>query len=298
MSEKSTDPNWTIRSLLAWASADFKKRGVETARLEAEILLSHVLEIDRIRLIIDADRPLTAEELEKYKALVIRRRKNEPVAYLTGHREFFGLDFITDPRALIPRPDTEILVEVALGRTQELDLDARCLDLCTGTGCVLIALAKRRPTWQFTGIDISASALALAQKNAARLGAIWGVRWILGDLFQPLQTGERFDLITANPPYIKSSEMESLSADIRDYEPRLALDGGSSGLDYYARITELAENYLSERGMLCLEIGFDQAAAVSELLKARGFSELELARDYGGRDRVLSARRAPEPPKN
>ena len=194
------DDVWTIHRVLAWATSDFRRRGFDSARLDAELLLAHCLGVDRIRLIVDRQRPLERSELEGFRRLIQRRRTGEPIAYLRGFREFFGLPIRVDPRVLIPRPDTEALVEVALERTRHRDLFGRALDLCTGSGCVALALARQRPSWHLTGIDVDPGAVALARENAVRLGVMTTARFLTGDLFAPLGADERFDLVVANPP--------------------------------------------------------------------------------------------------
>jgi release factor glutamine methyltransferase len=278
---------WTIRRVIAWASEDLKKRGLSSPRLDVELLLGLVLKMTRVQLVIDADRPLAKEELDRYKALHKRRRAGEPVAYLTGVREFYGRPFRVDSRVLVPRPDTEILVETALARTRHLSLSARVLDLCTGSGCVAISLGRERPTTRVLGVDISPGALALAAENALRLGAV-NVGFVLGDLFAPLGGRARFDLITANPPYIPDEEIPTLQQDVRDFEPKLALAGGPDGLDVVRRIVAEAPAYLEEGGSLALEIAFGQAPMVRDLFEQRGFRSIEIARDLGGVERVVS----------
>jgi release factor glutamine methyltransferase len=283
---------WTIRRVIAWGSEDLKKRGLSSPRLDVELLLGLVLKMTRVQLIIDADRPLAKEELDRYKALHKRRRAGEPVAYLTGVREFYGRSFRVDARVLVPRPDTEILVETALARTKHLSLSARVLDLCTGSGCVAISLGRERPTTRVVAVDISPGALALAQENALRLGAV-NVGFLLGDLFAPLlergrQGRIRFDLITANPPYIPDEEIPTLQQDVRDFEPKLALAGGPDGLDIVRRIVTEAPAYLEEGGCLALEVAFGQAPAVRDLFEERGFRSIEITRDLGGVERVVS----------
>lgn len=290
--EPSKDEPWTIARVLAWATQDFKKRGLDSARLDAELLLGRVLGVDRIRLIIDSLRELSPEELVRYRELIKRRRAAEPIAYIVGEREFFGLPFRVDGRVLVPRPDTEILVEVALERTRSRDMYGRLLDLCTGSGCVALAFAKQRRTWRFTATDISADALAVARENARRLGLTWNLRFLEGDLDEPLDDHERFELITANPPYISDADMAELDATVRDYEPHLALRGGADGLDLVRRIVERAPARLTEGGVLALEIAYDQAPRVAALLEQAGFVEIERRRDYGGHERVVSGRLA------
>lgn len=287
---ESGEPNpvWTIARVLAWAAEDLGRRGLtDSPRLDAELLLGHALGADRVRLIVDAQRPLTQDELGRFRGMLIRRRKAEPVAYILGRREFYGLDFFVDPNVLIPRPATETLVEVALSRTRGRSLHGRALDVCTGSGCVAICFARERPTWQVIGSDISEGALGVARKNAQRLGAIWGVSFRASDLFAAFDS-ERFDLITANPPYIPRGEIASLAPDIRAHEPRAALEAGEDGLLVLRRLIEDAPRFLEPGGVLALEVMAGQAPAVEEAMRARGFVELARERDYGGIERVVS----------
>lgn len=290
----NTDP-WTIRRVLTWASDDFKKRGFESPRLEAEILLGSILGVDRVRLIVDATRPLSDDELGAYRSVIQRRREGEPSAYILNQREFFGREFYVDSRVLVPRPDTETLVEVALHRTRHRYLDGRALDLCTGSGCVALSFALERRTWKVTATDLSEEALRVARKNALRLGALWGVRFLPGDLFGAVLEEERFELITANPPYISPSEIETLDRGVRDFEPRLALDGGRMGLEFYPKIAAGALRQLVPGGVLAIEVGAGQASSVAEILTGLGYEALETAKDYGGHERVVSARRPTRP---
>ncbi|MFO0658957.1 MAG: peptide chain release factor N(5)-glutamine methyltransferase [Polyangiaceae bacterium] len=285
---------WTIRRVVAWATDDFKARGMQTARLDAELLLGQVLKIDRIKILTDGERPLQPEELAKYKALILRRRAHEPVAYLRGEREFFGRNFKVDARVLIPRPDTECLVEVALERTQPISLWGRMLDLCTGSGCVAITFARERKTWRVDGTDISDGALSLARENAHRLGAIWNVRWLQSDLFAALSSHhDRYELITANPPYIPSTEVDTLDPDVRDHEPRLALDGGADGYLITRKIVEQAPSFLTAGGVLALEVMSGQARDVAKMFETAGLTSIRITNDYAGHERVVSGRRMP-----
>ncbi|MES1175330.1 MAG: peptide chain release factor N(5)-glutamine methyltransferase [Myxococcales bacterium] len=289
-----TDPNsepWSIKRVLAWATDDFKRRGNKSARLDAELLLGEALSLDRIKLIVEAERPLTDDELSRYRALIKRRRSSEPMAYILGRREFFALPLLVDRRVLIPRPDTEALVETALDGTRERHLYGRMLDLCTGSGCVAIAFAKERPTWRVTGVDLSPDAASVARENVRRAGVAHQLAILEGDLFQPLPLEAKFELITANPPYIPSAEIEGLDADVRDFEPRLALDGGSDGLQITRRLVSEATRYLTPGGLLALEGGFDQAPAVAALLAEHGFDQITRRKDLAGIERVVSGRR-------
>ena len=270
---------------------DLRKRGVEGARLDAELIVAQALGIDRVKVIVGGERSLEPTELETIKALFRRRRTSEPVAYLRGVREFYGRPFRVDKRVLVPRPDTETLVEVALDRLRGRDLGARVLDLCTGSGCVAISVKLERPTLAMDAVDLSEGALAVARDNAHRLGAIWNVRFALGDLFAPLGSpSPRYDLITANPPYIPTREIATLQADIREHEPRLALDGGSDGLALVRRIVAEAPHWLRRGGVLAMEIGAGQSDEVASLFE-RTLSDVRRTRDYGGHERVISGTR-------
>jgi release factor glutamine methyltransferase len=278
---------WSIRRVIAWAADYLTRRGNETGRLDAELLLGRVLGLDRIALIMHSERALAPGELHDFRELFKRRRAGEPLAYLLGEREFYGILLRVDKRVLIPRPDTERLVEVALERTRSRSMLGAALDLCTGSGCVAIAFARSRPTWSVAGVDVSPDALAVARDNAHRTGAVRNLRLLEGSLFAPVHE-QRFDLITANPPYIPSAELAQLPLDVRGFEPHLALDGGGDGLDLVREIAARAQRHLTPRGLLAMEIGADQGQSATEILREHGFADVELARDLGGRDRVVS----------
>lgn len=278
---------WTVRRVLTWATQDFATRGFDCPNLDAELLLSHALGVDRIRLIVDSNVVLAAEQLQAVRELIQRRRTGEPIAYILGRREFYGLEFRVDPRVLIPRPDTETLVEVALKRTESRSLYGRALDLCTGSGCVAIALSKARATWQLLATDTSQDALEAARHNAERLGALHNLTLLHSDLFEQIAP-VHLDLITCNPPYIPAAEIATLAVDIRNFEPRLALDGGQDGLQIIRQIVIQAKPFLSPGGILAMEVGAGQADAVSALFAAAGFIAIERQRDYGGHERVVS----------
>jgi len=279
---------WTVRRVLTWVTEDFANRGLETPRLEAELLLSHVLGCNRIQLIIDRDRPLENQELSAYRALVSRRRNHEPIAYLRGEREFYGHVFEVDARVLIPRPDTETLVEVALDRTRDRHMFGRMVDVCTGSGNVAISFAKERSTWQVLGTDVSPEAIRVASRNAVRLGVAWNTAFSTGDLLAPVRQMGPLDLVTANPPYIPSAEVDQLPADIRNHEPRLALDGGADGLDLVRRLIAEAAACLGADGVLAMEIACDQGPRVVEQMQHAGWTDVRVAQDLGKRDRVVS----------
>ena len=278
--------SWTIGSLVKWATDDFRARGIESPRLDAELIVAHTLKIDRMRVILDAERPLEGAELAQLRDLVKRRRAYEPIAYLRGEREFYGLKFRVDKRVLVPRPDTETLVDAALARSSHLSMSMRQLDLCTGSGCVAIAMARQRPTAQVFASDISKDALAVARDNALRLGA-YNTAFFESDLFRAF-AGKRFDVITANPPYIASAEIATLMPDVRDHEPKLALDGGEDGLVLVRRIVTDATAHLEPGGLLAVEIGAGEAPATALIFEAGGFVDVRVHRDIARIERVIT----------
>lgn len=281
-----TSDAWTVRRVLTWAAEDLRDRGSDTPRLDAELLLAQVLGTNRIGLIVDPERPLSKEELATYRDLHKRRRAAEPVAYMLGTREFYGRPFRVDKRVLVPRPDTEALVEEALDRLAHLSMSARVLDLCTGSGCVAVTLACERPTWAVLGTDISEDALTVARDNGARLGTTPRCWFRRSDLFADLGVDHRFDLITANPPYIATGE--TLPQTVVDHEPHLALYGGEDGLAIARRIIAEAPAHLAPGGVLAMEIGAGQAPETAKLFEAAGFSDVRAKKDYGGIERVVS----------
>lgn len=285
-----TDDPWTISRVLTWAKKDLAKRSSTSPRLDAELLLALVLECDRVKLVIDSQRPLAPEELGAYKALHVRRRRGEPVAYIRGEREFYSRPFVVDGRVLVPRPETELLVETGLRRTRHVSLSARVLDLCTGSGCVAITLKKERPTTLVMGSDISPEALEVARLNADRLGALVGlVRSDLFEAFPPEQW--RFDLVTANPPYIPTAEMAELPVDIREFEPSIALEAGADGLSVIRPLVDQAVSRLAPGGVLALELVSGSARDVARIMTDRGYQQVEIDEDYGGHERIISGRR-------
>lgn len=278
---------WTIGELLRWATDDFRARGIDSPRLDAELLLGRATGLTRIQLIVEATRELDADALARFRELVKRRRAREPIAYILGAREFYGHAFRVDPRVLVPRPDTEALVEEALARTRHVSLAMRALDLCTGSGCVAISLALARPTSLVLATDASDGALAVARDNALRLGA-YRVALRQGDLYAAVPPACRFDVVTANPPYIATAEIAGLMPDVRDFEPRPALDGGADGLDLVRRVVAGAAPFLVKGGALAVEVGAGQAPATVTLLERAGYERVEVRRDYARIERVVS----------
>lgn len=282
MGSETFGPPWTVLKLLEWSKGFFADRGHASPRLDAELLLAHVLGIDRVQLYVQFDRPLDGAELDAYRALVKRRAQHEPVAYLIGTRGFWTLDLATDARALVPRPDTEVLVEEALKR---VPAEAPCsvLDLGTGTGAVALAIRSERPNATVTATDIDPQTLQLAAENAAQLGL--EVELVESDLFRALG-GRAFDVIVSNPPYV--ADGAELGAGVREFEPAKALFAGADGLDVLRVLVPQAREHLAPGGALLVEIGWDQAAAVQALFADAGFTEVAVRKDYGDHDRVVS----------
>ncbi|HTU63726.1 MAG TPA: peptide chain release factor N(5)-glutamine methyltransferase [Polyangiales bacterium] len=282
---------WTARRLLTWMTQDFKSQELGTPRLDAELLISHVLEVDRVRLYMDLDRPLSAPELAAVRALVVRRRQREPVAYLVGQREFYRREFKVTPAVLIPRPDTETLVERACALLPE-DQPRRVLDLCTGSGAIAVTLAAERALLSVVATDLSEAALAIAAENARKHGVEARVERRHGDLFAALADDAQFDLVVANPPYIRDAELPQLAAELQ-HEPRIALTSGAEGLDVLTRLCAEVDRYLTPGGAVLFEIGAGQAEVVAQLLAANPrLTGVTTHRDLGGIERVVEAKLA------
>jgi release factor glutamine methyltransferase len=259
------------------------------------VLLAHALGLNRLELYLRHDQPLTAEELARFKSLVLRRRQGEPVAYITGHREFWSLDFKVASGVLIPRPETEILVQAVLDvlktENRKPKTETWGLDVGTGSGAVVIALARELPEMRWVAVDVSRAALAVARDNARRHQVAERLRFLQTDLFSGLKPGPRFEVVVANPPYIPRMEWEQLPREIRDFEPPEALLGGDDGLDVIRLLARQAPRYLCPGGWLALEVGHGQADKVAELLQVTGeYDLIEKIPDYQGVLRVVRAR--------
>ena len=275
---------WTPLKLLAWAQEWFAKKGVDAPRLTGELLLAHALRCDRIRLYLDFDKPLGDAELGAFRELVKRRAEGEPTAYLVGKREFYGHPFRVSPAVLVPRPETELVVEAALAA---LPAGGAALDLCTGSGAIGVTLALEKKGARVVATDLSPSALDVARENAAALGA--SVAFLQGDLFEPLTAGERFDVIVSNPPYVPTGELAGLSREVRR-EPSMALDGGADGLALLRRIVAEAPRWLAPGGTLLLEMHESHAEPLARLCREAGFATAEARKDLAGLWRYVVAR--------
>ena len=263
------------------------KRGIEEARLNMEHLLAHVLKCRRMDLYLRFDQNLTEQQLEPLRALLKRRGEGEPLQHLLGSVEFFGLELVSDHRALVPRPETEFLVDMIV-RDLKSNPPAKILDMATGSGCIGLALAKTWPSSSVMLADVSEDALELARLNASRLGLEGNVKLLRTDLFEKI-TGE-YDLIVSNLPYIPSSEISKLSAEVRR-DPVLALDGGPSGLVIVERFLKEVGPHLSADGLIALEVGHDQGHATADLCRENGFANAEVRKDLAKVERFVFAKR-------
>ena len=277
---------WTIGTILQWTKQYFRDKGVENSRLDAEVLLSFLLGRDRLYLYVHFDQPLVQAELAAFREMVRRRASHVPVAYITGRKEFMGLSFQVSPAVLIPRPDTEILVEAALERLAP-EQAGKILDIGAGSGAVLIGVLSRRPDCAGQGTDLSPAALAVAQNNSACLLQPGQAEFVQADLF-PLR-GETFDAILSNPPYVTDEEMENLAPEVRR-EPAMALCGGVDGLAFYRRLIAGGLAYLKPSGFMAMEVGAGQAKAVAELGRSGGWQVEKILPDYAGIERVVVLR--------
>jgi release factor glutamine methyltransferase len=286
-------PAWTVLTLLRRATDHLRDRGIDSPRAAAEILLAHALACRRIDLYLRFDQPVETDERERFRELVRRRLRREPVAYITGSREFWSLPLAVNPSVLIPRPETECLVEAALAVLPRAAAPPqRILDLGTGSGAVVLALAKERPGHRFLATDRDSAAIATARANARRLALEGGIHFLVGDWFAPLRPGPRWDLIVSNPPYIATAVLADLAPEVAAFEPRQALDGGPDGLACLRRMITQAPLFLADGGFLLLEIGADQLRPVADLAReTAAYRPIDFRPDYAGRDRVAILQR-------
>jgi release factor glutamine methyltransferase len=289
-----TSSEWNILRILQWATGYLKNRGIESPRSAAELLLAHALETDRVHLYMHHDQPLEKPELALFKTFIQRRLQGEPVAYIVGRKGFWSLDLGVTPAVLIPRPETERLVEAALDwlAARGTGSAAAVMDLGTGSGAIVLSIASESSGHRFYASDLSPEAIAVARRNAMTAGIAERVRFFVGDWLGALRRGPIFDLIVSNPPYIATGEWSQLQPEIVRYEPRLALDGDVDGLRCYRAIVATAHHHLKPGGALMLEIGCDQGEAVRRIAETNGaYAEFNCLKDYSSRDRVVTMRK-------
>lgn len=273
----------TYATLYREGVGQLQAAGVKAANTDARLLLEFVCKTGMNTLFSHPDKEISKEEESLYKEFILRRKNGEPVQYITGEQEFMGLNFKTDPSTLIPRLDTESVVEDALS---ELHDGMRILDLCTGSGCILLSLLKYSNDCIGIGTDISAKAVELAQLNSQRLGI--EATFLQGDLFEGVEG--KFDMILSNPPYIETAVIETLDDEVRKFEPMSALDGGEDGLVFYRRIAKEAKRYLKRGAVLIFEIGYNQGESVPGILSEEGYQEIVVKKDLAGLNRTVMAK--------
>ena len=271
----------TYRQLYEYGVEKLEEAGIEEAKLDARLLLEYICHTDRNTLLVHGDSERNAMEEQFYYMCIEKRAARIPLQHITGEQEFMGLTFRVNEHTLIPRQDTEILVEEGMRHMFD---GMRILDMCTGSGCILLSLLKYSNECEGTGVDISKEALKVAEENAERLGL--KAEFIQGDLFENLPD-MKYDMIISNPPYIETAVIETLMPEVREHEPIQALDGMEDGLFFYQRIVEKAGGFLTKGGWLLFEIGYNQGEAVRELMKEKGFQNIEIVKDYAGLDRVV-----------
>jgi release factor glutamine methyltransferase len=287
---------WTIQKLLTWITGYLTQKKVDSPRLSAELLLSDVLAMKRIELYMHFDKAVEQEKLDTLRGLVKRAGESEPIGYLVGRTEFYSLELAVCPDCLIPRPETELLVERAIEFLRARTGNQHVLDLCTGCGCIAIAIAKNFSDVKIIATDISDGALATAAKNVQKHKLEDKITLLSGDLFEPIIRQidiAPFDLIISNPPYVSELEFEKLEKNVKDYEPRIALHGGADGLDVYRRIVNEVDKFLKPNSALMLEIGYAQGPVVRELLEQKGlFVSVAIEKDLSNNDRIAIAKKA------
>ena len=280
---------WRVIDLIQWTTEYFKRYDIFTSRLDAELLLSHILETSRLQLYLRFEMPVLPEHLAAFRELIKKRAAHSPVSYLTSRKEFLSLDFYVDSRVLIPRPETEVLVENVL---QAQEAPCQLVDIGTGSGAIAISLAVNRPEWEVLATDISVDALEVAQKNAVAHKCADRLTFLQGNLFEPLEglPNPRFDWIVSNPPYVSTVEYSSLPPDVRDHEPETALLAGTDGLDVTTAVLEGAPQFLKPGGRVGLEIGHNHSQDVQDIVQSNSaYSGCQVIKDYSGVERVIIA---------
>jgi release factor glutamine methyltransferase len=280
---------WTVQRLLKWTEEYLEKRGISSPRWEAEQLLAHLIDANRLDLYLDPHRPLLPQELTTFKDLMKRRTQGEPLQYITGRQGFWKHEFRVEPGILIPRSDSEVLVQATLEGLKKIEYP-RILDVGTGTGCLIISILADLPKARGVATDIGTQALRLARGNATRIKVQDRLSFVLGDLLTPFKE-EAFHAIISNPPYVAEEEWDSLPKEVRDKEPPQALKGGKEGLFYLGRLIAQGWRHLLPGGFLIMEIGWQQMDKVTDLFKGKPYTGIEFFSDLGGRDRMVLGRR-------
>ncbi|HTD68057.1 MAG TPA: peptide chain release factor N(5)-glutamine methyltransferase [Candidatus Limnocylindria bacterium] len=281
----------TVLEIIQRSTSFLEGKGVESPRLQIELMLAHALDLPRLKLYLNFDRALNDKEVNRVREMVKRRGAREPLQHILGSTSFCGLEIKCSPAALIPRPETELLAERGWQFLVSLNMEvSSALDLGTGTGCIAIAITSKANQAQMHAVDISAGALALARENATNHHVAERITFHLGDAFAALPSGSAFNLIVSNPPYIPAAEISTLEPEVRDFDPKLALDGGEDGLDFYRRIAKEARAYLKPHGKLMLEFGDGQAVALEKIFSREKWIVEEIVADYSPRPRILIAR--------
>ncbi|HEX9652355.1 MAG TPA: peptide chain release factor N(5)-glutamine methyltransferase [bacterium] len=286
---------WKVLELLNWGCQYLSEKGFENARLNTERLLGHSLNLNRVDLYLNFERPLTADELERFKGLLKRRLRREPLQYILGETEFFSLRFQVNSEVLIPRPETEVLVETILKFCGERFASERALailDIGTGSGCIAVALAKHLPNARITAIDVSDAALTVASENARRNEVAGLIEFRKLDFFSInllSELADEFNAIVSNPPYISDAEFSNLPQEVRDFEPRAALKDGVDGLNFYRQIAAIVPMILGHGGLVAVEVGLGQAQPVEKIFSTLGFAHIQAIADLNGIDRVVYA---------
>ena len=283
----------TIQTLLQKATTFFEEKSIGEPKLSAEHLMAHALGVKRLQMFLRFDQPLRDDELERFRAMVRRRLKHEPVQYIVGTTEFYGLEFTVSPAVLIPRPETEHLIDTFLDlkKSELLRPDLRLLDIGAGSGAIAVTLAVHMPELRITASDLNDDILAVARENAVRHGVEDRVQFLRHDILKdaPAGTGAPFDIVVSNPPYIPVAEVAELQPEIREHEPLEATTDGADGLRYYRRIADIVTDLIHDGGLLAVEIGHGQSAEVKRLFADAGLRDISVRQDYAGIDRVITA---------
>ncbi|MEW5798028.1 MAG: peptide chain release factor N(5)-glutamine methyltransferase [Bacteroidota bacterium] len=283
---------WTLLDLVTWGTTYLTEKGFDDPRLNIELLLAHLLRLQRIQLYTNFDRPLSESELGMFKELLKRRLSHEPLQYILGETEFMGLKFAVDPRVLIPRPDTEILVETVINKIKKSFLsadDLRILDIGTGSGCIAVSLAKLLPNATVTAIDMSSEAIELASVNAGRNGVLEKISFLQKNFLTDHAGDQKFHCIVSNPPYISNREYGQLPTEVKEFEPTIALADGGDGLTFFKEIAEYAAQSLLSGGFVAVEHAFDQSESAQQIFQHAGLTNVSAIKDFGGHFRCVVA---------